>query len=403
MKENGFLYKIKNIGPGAIVAAAIVGPGTVTTATSTGAAYGFTLIWALLFSVIATMVLQDMVTRLGIISRKDLGTAFREQFQNPVLKYLTIFLVVAAIGIGNAAYEAGNLVGGAIGLSIITNISIQVYSIIIGVVAGMLLWLGSYKVLEKLFVTLIILMSISFLATAIVVQPDLSELLKGAFIPTIPDGSSILVISLIGTTIVPYTFFLQSSTVQEKWDDTMLSQSRFDIIFSLIVVGVISTSIVITAAMAFPAGTVIDNPAQMADQLEPLLGSWAKFIFAIGIFAAGITSAITAPLAAGYAICGILGRNMDLKSTWFRVISAVILLTGIIFSGIGYSPIQIIVFAQYANGLILPIIVLFLLVVMNNRKILGENTNKIWFNIAGCVIFAITVLLALKSFGLMAG
>lgn len=401
MKNNGFFKKLKNIGPGAIVAAAIVGPGTVTTATSTGASFGFVLIWALLFSVIATMVLQEMVTRLGIISRKDLGTAFREQFRNPLLKYLTIFLVIAAIGIGNAAYEAGNLVGGAIGLATITDIPIPIYSIIIGGVAALLLWIGSYKMLEKVFVGLIILMSISFLATAIVVQPDISKLLKGAFIPTIPDGSIILVISLIGTTIVPYTLFLQSSTVQERWDDKMLSQSRFDIIFSLIVVGIISTSIVITAAVAFSGGAVIENPAQMAIQLEPLLGSWAKYIFSFGIFAAGITSAITAPLAAAYAICGVLGWKADFKSNRFRAIWVIIILTGIIFSGFGYSPIEIIVFAQYANGLILPVIVLFLMFVMNNKKMLGENVNKKWLNVAGCIIFVVTLLLALQSFGLL--
>ncbi|HLR68369.1 MAG TPA: Nramp family divalent metal transporter [Virgibacillus sp.] len=396
------LGRLKNLGPGAVVAAAIVGPGTVTTASQVGAQFGFTLIWTLIFSIVATMFLQEMVTRLGIVSRKDLGTAFREQFENPILKILTIILIVSAIGIGNAAYETGNIVGGAIGLSTITGMPVQAWGMIIGVSAGLLLWFGSYKMLEKVFVGLIGLMSFSFLITAIVVKPDLGAIFKGAFIPTIPDGGIILIISLIGTTIVPYTLFLQSSIVQERWKSKEgISESRFDIITSLIVVGIMASSIIITAAMAFPLGTQLDNPTEMANQLEPLLGSWAKYVFSIGIFAAGTTSAMTAPLGAAYAITGVLGWERNLKSIKFRVIWMIIILVGIFFTGLGYSPIQIIVFSQYANGLILPIIVLFLLFVMNNRRTLGDNVNKLWINIVGWVIFAITLALALLSFDIL--
>src|SRR5699024_1403261 len=396
------LGRLKNLGPGAVVAAAIVGPGTVTTASQVGAQFGFTLIWTLIFSIVATMFLQEMVTRLGIVSRKDLGTAFREQFENPILKILTIILIVSAIGIGNAAYETGNIVGGAIGLSTITGMPVQAWGMIIGVSAGLLLWFGSYKMLEKVFVGLIGLMSFSFLFTAIVVKPDLGAIFKGAFIPTIPDGGIILIISLIGTTIVPYTLFLQSSIVQERWKSKEgISESRFDIITSLIVVGIMASSIIITAAMAFPLGTQLDNPTEMANQLEPLLGSWAKYVFSIGIFAAGTTSAMTAPLGAAYAITGVLGWERNLKSIKFRVIWMIIILVGIFFTGLGYSPIQIIVFSQYANGLILPIIVLFLLFVMNNRRTLGDNVNKLWINIVGWVIFAITLALALLSFDIL--
>jgi manganese transport protein len=397
-----FLDRLKNVGPGAIVAAAIVGPGTVTTASQVGAQFGFILIWAVLFSAIATMFLQEMVTRLGIVSRKDLGTAFREQFDHPILKFLTIILVIAAIGIGNAAYETGNITGGAIGLATITEIPIQVWGLIIGVSSGLLLWFGTYKVIEKVFVVFIALMSLSFLITAIVVKPDLGAIFQGSFIPTIPNGGVILVISLLGTTIVPYTLFLQSSTVQERWKTKDgIKESRFDIISSLIVVGIITASIIITAAMAFPLGTIIENPVDMANQLEPLLGSWAKYVFSLGIFAAGITSAMTAPLGAAYAISGVLGWERDLKSAKFRFIWLTIILVGVIFTSLGYRPIQIIVFAQYANGLILPIIVLFLLFVMNNKRMLGENVNKLWINIPGWIIFAITVVLALLSFGIL--
>lgn len=401
MGFKGLLSKMKNIGPGTIVAAAIVGPGTIATASQTGAEFGYTLIWAVVFSLIATMILQEMSTRLGVVSRIDLGRAFREQFNNRVLKTITITLVISAITIGNAAYEAGNITGGAIGLATITNIPVNVWGVVVGLVAGLFLWFGNYKTIEKAFVVLILAMSLSFFLTAIVVKPDLSEMVAG-FIPTIPDGTTLLVVSLIGTTIVPYTLFLQSSTVQERWKDKSgLAESRFDIIFSLLIVIVITISVMVSAAVAFPAGTGISNPTEMAIQLEPLLGSWAKYIFSIGIFAAGVTSAMTAPLAAAYATAGVLGWSRDLKSGRFRFIWVSILAIGVIFSAIGYSPIQLILFAQYANGLILPVIVLLLMFVMNNKRLLGENTNPQWINIAGWTIFAITLLLSLNSFGIL--
>ncbi|MFC4557688.1 Nramp family divalent metal transporter [Virgibacillus kekensis] len=401
MSKKGFFEKLKNIGPGAIVAAAIVGPGTVTTASQVGAQFGYVLIWALVFSIIATMFLQEMTTRLGVVTRMDLGTAFRRQFDNPVLKTLTIILIISAIAIGNAAYEAGNITGGAIGLATVTGIPVNGWAIVIGISAGLLLWFGNYKLIERVFVGLILLMSFSFVITAIVVQPDIGDIFAG-FAPRIPDGTTLLVISLIGTTIVPYTLFLQSSTVQERWSSKEgLKESRFDIIFSLFIVMIISVSIIVSAAVAFPLGTSISNPADMAIQLEPLLGSWAKYVFAIGIFAAGITSSMTAPLAAAYATAGVLGWSSDLKSTRFRIVWVIIILVGIIFSSMGYSPIQLILFSQYANGLILPIIVLFLMFVMNNKRLLDENVNKTWLNIVGWTIFAITVLLSLNSFGII--
>ncbi|WP_181347614.1 Nramp family divalent metal transporter [Thalassobacillus sp. CUG 92003] len=400
-KESTFKRRLKNIGPGAIVGAAIIGPGTVTTASNVGAEFGYALIWALVFSIIATMFLQEMVTRLGVITRKDLSTILREQFTSPVLKWLTILLIIAAIVIGSAAYEAGNIVGGAIGMAEITGLPNNVVSIMIGVAAGLLLWIGRYKVIERIFVIMIILMSLSFILTAIVVRPDVSAIFAEGFVPTVSSGNVLLIISLIGTTIVPYTLFLQSSTVQERFSgEAELKDSRFDVILTMAVCGIMSVAIIITAAVAFPIGTTINDPGAMAEQLQPLLGSWAKYVFAFGIFAAGITSSMTAPLAAAYATSGAMGWGKDLRSPKFRAVWMGILIIGIIFSGMGYDPIQLIVFAQYANGLILPIIVLFLMFAMNNSKTLRGHTNTLWINIAGWLIFAITVMLSLISFGL---
>lgn len=400
-KKSKFKRRLKNVGPGAIVAAAIVGPGTVTTASNVGAQFGYALIWALIFSVIATMFLQEMVTRLGVITRKDLSTILREQFSHPVLKWLTILLIISAIVIGSAAYEAGNIVGGAIGLSAFTRLSTETVAIIIGLIAGFLLWIGKYKIIERVFIGLILMMTLSFVITAIVIQPDLSAVITEGLVPKVSGGNILFVISLIGTTIVPYTLFLQSSVVQERFKgEEDLTDSRFDVVTTITICGIISVAIIITAAVAFPLGTEIQNPSVMADQLKPLLGSWAKYVFAVGIFAAGISSAMTAPLASAYATAGALGWDRNLRSTKFRLVWIGVLLVGVIFASLGYDPIQLIVFAQYANGLILPFIVLFLMLAMNNRDTLKNHVNPLWVNIVGGLIFLITVTLSLISFGI---
>jgi len=402
MNNNGFFSKLKKIGPGTIAAAAIVGPGTVTAASTIGANYGYSLIWVLIFSVVATGFLLEMAARLGVMTGMDLGKALRQQFDNPFLKFLTIALIVLAVGVGNAAYETGNMIGGAIGLTLIAGTSPQFGGIIIGLASGLILWFGSYQVLEKIFMIMVGILSISFLITGIVISPDIGKILAG-LIPVIPEGSIRDLISMVGTTIVPYTLFLQSATVLNRWkEEEALSQSRVDIVASMVIVGIISIAITVTAAAAFPIGSSLGDGSEMAVQLEPLLGTWAKYVFSVGIIAAGITSAMTAPLAASYALSGLFGWELNMKNFKFRIVWIVIIVIGVLFSGFGYDPVEAVLVSIYLAGLLLPIVVLFLIFVMNNSKYLGkDNTNKTWLNIVSWIVFAVTVFFALNSFGII--
>src|SRR6056300_1699098 len=215
----------QNIGPGTLVAAAFIGPGTVTLCTLAGVNFGFNLLWAMLLSIIATIVLQEMAARLGIISQKGLSEVIREELKNPILKQCITILILSAIVVGNASYEAGNISGGILGLETIFgefmytfgNLSINFMSIIIGVIAFVLLYIGNYKFLEKALVTLVLLMSFSFVITAVVTKPNILQILKGMFVPRFPDKSLLTIIGLIGTTVVPYNLFLHASLVKETW------------------------------------------------------------------------------------------------------------------------------------------------------------------------------------------
>lgn len=406
--KNNFLNKIKSVGPAALVTAAFIGPGTVTTCSVAGAKFGYALLWGLLFSVIATIVLQEMSARLGIVTRKGLGEALRQHAKTPVARFITIFLVLSAIVIGNAAYETGNILGGALGLETITgisaislgkSISINIWGPIIGIFAFVLMLIGTYKTIERLLITLVILMSVAFISTSIVIAPNIGEILKGVFVPSFPKGSVLTIVALVGTTVVPYNLFLHASAVQERWkDSTGLKQARTDIFISIAVGGIVSMSIVITSAAAFIGqGIEINNAGDMAIQLQPLLGNWAKVFMAFGLFAAGVSSAVTAPLAAAYATVGIFGWNRNIKDYKFKAVWIFILLIGILFSAFGFKPIQAIVFAQITNGILLPIIAVYLLWVMNSKAILGEYKNKRRTNIVGGIVVLIAIGLGLRS------
>ena len=399
--------KLKDLGPGILVTAAFIGPGTITTCTLTGASFGYTLLWGLVFSVIATVILQEMTARLGIIGQKGLGEALRQQFKNPFLKGMSIILVLSAILIGNAAYETGNILGASLGMIEISQISsitigsfqLQIWGPIIGIIAFALLIMGSYKNLERILIALVLLMSVAFISTTILIGPELWPILKGMFVPSIPEGGIYMLIGLIGTTVVPYNLFLHASIVQEKWKNKSdLATARTDLLYSVILGGIISMSVVVTAAAAlYGTGTDIKGASDLATQLKPLLGDWAGIIMSIGLFSAGISSAITAPLAAAYATSGILGWKTDLKSWRFKAVWMIILFIGIIFSAIGFSPIKAIMFAQVANGILLPVIAVYLLIIMNSKKLLAGYTNNLTQNIIGSAVVIIMIGLGFKS------
>lgn len=395
---------INNIGPGPLIAAAFIGPGTVTLCSIAGLDFGFALLWTLVLSVVATIVLQEMAARLGIISQKGLSEVIRDEIKNPLTKNIVITLILLAIVIGNAAYEAGNISGGVLGLESvfgekkfdILGLSINFYSLLLGFIAFSLLFIGNYKILERTLIFLVIIMSISFIITAVITKPDIIKLMEGLFVPKFPEGSILIIIGLIGTTVVPYNLFLHASLVKEKWNKVSdLKFARNDTIIAIVLGGIVSMCIVISSASLDIES--INNAADLAKGIEPLYGLSSKYILAIGLFSAGITSAITAPLAAAYVATGCLGWPMKMKSVKFRAVWMFILIIGVISSSSGFKSIEIIKFAQVANGILLPVIAGLLIWIVNKKSVLGKFKNSKWQNSIGLMILIITIFLGLKS------
>jgi manganese transport protein len=386
---------LRAAGPGAVVAAAFIGPGTVTTATLAGAGFGYTLLWALTFSTIATVVLQEMAARLGLVTGAGLGEAVRTGIGRAALRMAAIALVIGAVAFGNAAYETGNLLGAALGVSGAFGGAVRLWVLVLAAVTFLLLWSGRYRLIERVLVGMVVLMSALFLATAIVLAPPAGELLRGLFVPVIPEDPRAVVITvgLIGTTVVPYNLFLHAAIVSEKWRGAeWLPAARLDLGIAIVLGGVVSMAIVATAAAALGgSGGEIANAADMAIQLEPLLGAWARVFFAAGLFAAGITSSITAPLAAAYATAGALGWPRDLRDRRLRAVWLLVLGTGAAFGAAGVRPVPAILFAQVANGILLPAIAIFLLVAVNDRRRMGESANGPVANAVGGAVVLVAV------------
>lgn len=386
----------KYFGPSTLIAAAFIGPGTITTCSMAGVELGYALIWALIFSIIATIILQEMAARLGIITQAGLGESIRTNFKSAATKYLAIFLVIGAILIGNAAYEAGNISGGLLGLELLIGPS-KWWPLLIGLGAFILLFIGKYKWIENLLIALVLLMSVCFLISAILVKPDINAIISG-LVPANINRDYLLIMGLIGTTVVPYNLFLHASTISKKYGpDASLKDLRIENRVSIILGGIISILIVITAAGSQDQISSISNAKDLAIQMEPLFGTQAKILMGIGLFAAGLSSALTAPLAASYAAQGLFGLEKEEKKWGFRSVWMIILVIGILVSSFQLKPVEIIKFAQIMNAILLPLIAIYLVILCNNQNILGRHKNSLLQNLMAAFVLIITLLLSYKT------
>jgi Mn2+/Fe2+ NRAMP family transporter len=373
-----------------ILSAAFIGPGTITTAAKAGATHQFELLWALVFSTFACLILQEAAARLSLVSNKSLGTAIASTFNHIKGGWLIFILIIGAIIIGSAAYQTGNLLGAAQGILLISDISVASIILALGFIAGIALLFPSLQALARALGFLVVLMGLAFITTAILLKPNLSTLLQGSFIPSIPEGSGLLILGLIGTTVVPYNIFLGSGITDKTQS---IKEMRFGISVAIILGGITSMAVLIVGSSIQGEFTYL----ALAESLSKTLGPWSIWFFGFGLFAAGFSSSITAPLASA-----ITARDLFLhknKKKWaengiyFKGIWFLVLVTGMAFGLAGFKPIPAIIAAQALNGLILPFISIFLWIAINNKQLMGQNKNSKTQNILFGSIVWISLIL----------
>ena len=384
---------------GVFIAAAFIGPGTVTTCTLAGVDFGIELLWALTISIVITYYFQEIAARLGWVLNEDLDQIIMRGINQPLLRFTVLGLIVSSIFIGNAAYQGGNLSGTLIGLQLLSDESISKTTLMILIGLGVLtmLWNGRFELIKRLLMLLVVLMGISFLFTAIYLGPGILTLLKAAFIPAFKGSNTLMIVALVGTTVVPYNLFLHTALVKQSRSE--ISSHRLlkkDALFSILIGGLISMAILVTAASAGSEG--ISSVIDLAAILKPSLGEWSKYIVGFGLFAAGFTSSITAPLAAGLVTASVFRSNEGVISERFSKFAAILVFAiGWVVTMVGSAPIEIIKFAQIANGILLPIVAITLFILSRNKSLLGELVNTKGQNILGVILVLFTLILGLMG------
>lgn len=407
------------LGPGLITANADNDAGGIATYASVGAAYGYKLLWALILITISLGIVQEMCARMGAVTGKGLSDLIREHFGVK----LTFFAMVTLL-IANITTAIADFAGIAASAELITGVipglpaGFPIKYVVVPVMAA-LLWLlvikGSYKAVEKAFLALS-LVFISYVISGIMAKPDWGLVAKSTFVPAFDWNDSkfiLLFIGTIGTTITPWMqFFLQSSVVDKGIDAKHYKYERVEVLFGALVTDFISFFIIVSTAAAiyYTVGPKeIQTASDAARALQPLAGEYASLLFAIGLFGASVLAASVLPLSTSYAICEAFGWESGIDKKWNEAPVFFGLYTVLIIIGAGVvlfpniNLIKIMLVSQEVNGILIPVILVYMLKLINNKEIMGEYVNSKAYNIIAwtTVIFviALTILLLISTVG----
>jgi len=377
MKNN----KISSIILWSVISAAFIGPGTITTAVSAGSKFKLDLLWAVGFATLACIVVQETAARITISSGMSLGETFRIRFGDrwgKLLQFAMGWIVIS----GCAAFEAGNLVGAVAGLSLVTNTNATYLMLILSFAAGVLLWLERPYWISGLMMVLVGLMGVAFIYLAFTSHYSFDQILSSLYKPSFPNGSLVLVLGLIGTTIVPYNIFLGSGISSQQSIPLM----RIGLIVSVLLGGAITAFILI-------AGTLVPDFStfnELMISFKNEIGTTGVVALSAGLFGAGFSSLITAPYAASVIASTVFGwRKWRVFLVWSLVI-----ITGLIFGISEFKPVSLIITVQALNGIILPFLIFILIVIVNDKRIVPQQFRPgIVYNFLLIFIFgAVTII-----------
>ena len=394
---------IKAMGPGAIMSAAIIEPGTVTTASQQGALYGFTSLWILLVACVIAYFFQEPAMRISIGCKESVMVGVREHLSPGVAKFLWIVIFV-----GSIAFQAGNLSGASMALEyFVPGTSNLMWAVVMSLLAFIIVMLNRYKVIENVNQVLILMMVFAFVLTAFTSGPDIGDLVTEGFSFKIPGGNAVLAVSLLATTVTPNLVLGYSAFLRKKYADSQtpardIKLAKADLGLNMFVTFLITGSIIVcSATVIHPTGKEITSAADMATQLVPLLGRFAGILFSIGLWAAAISSVLYHVSIHNTLFPTAFHVDEDPKAKHnLAVVAAVVLIPVILIAFLGQSPVQLIIAAQALNGIALPMVCVICWILCNKKDLLGTYANNLRQNIVmGCVtvlttIFALNALIS---------
>lgn len=378
-RKAAFLAFLAVMGPGIITGFAGNDAGGVTTYTAVGAHYGYAMLWLLLLSTAGLVVVQEMCARMGAVTGKGLSDLIRENF-GVRWTIVAMLALLVANGVNVAAEYAGIAASLAL-LGVPSTVSVPVAGIAIWV----LVVLFSYRIVERaLFV--VILAFVAYPITAFIVHPDWSGVAKGLVLPTMPVEQAALIaaLALVGTTITPYMqFYIQASIVDKGIDAEQYTYARLDVLLGALLTGVNALFMIVVAGhVLFPEGIVVNSAADAAKALVPLAGAQAGLLFGVGLLGASLLAATVMPLSTSYAICEAFGWESGISKNFREAPVFMGLFTLLLVAGgivVVLFPqqllIQLILASQAINGLLLPVVLAFILMLASDRRIMGGSAN----------------------------
>lgn len=378
--------KISSVILWSVISAAFIGPGTITTALTAGSQHQIQLLWAVAFATVACIFLQEVSARITIASGLTFGQTLSQKYGAGKGGWIK-WIVAIPVLLGCAAYEAGNILGAVSGVTLLISGDGKVFTVLVTVGAGIVLWKGGSRAISILMTVLVGMMGVAFLVIALQTNFSLSEFLYASLVPVIPTNSELLVLALVGTTIVPYNIFIGSAISKGNTVPLM----RLGLSVSVIIGGLITAWIMIVGSLTGGFSSF----GELSINLENKMGTVGSLALGIGLFAAGFSSAITSPYAASLITSTVLGSE---NKRTIRAVWIVVLLTGFLFGVSGVKPIPVILAVQALNGLVLPLLAYFLILLVNDSKVIPpEYRHAFWYDLLLVAIFGTTLLIGLNN------
>lgn len=399
LSEYRFYTYLAILGPGIIAANAGNDASGIATYSTVGAGFGYSLLWAFIPMLLSLIIVQEMCVRMGVVTGQGLADLIREQFGVRWTAFIMLALLIANTGVIISEFvgiaQASELLG------IPRYFSIPLTS-------GLIWWLvvrGTQKRVERVF----LMMSLVFLCyviSAFLAKPNWGTVAESFVHPTFSLDTAYLftIMALVGTTITPFMqVYVQSSVVEKQMDKDDLPLARADVVAGTTFACLIAAFIVIsTSATLHSAGvTTIDSAATAAESLAPVAGRYASYLFAIGLFGAAMLAMGVLPLATAYSLSEALGFEKGLSRSFreapifLGIFTALILVGAIVALIPGIPQIRLLLFTQSVNGVLLPVILVTILSLANNREIMGEYRNSFWLNVAAGTTTAVVSVLSL--------
>jgi manganese transport protein len=399
--HSGGLEILKAIGPGLLVTVGFIDPGNWASNMAAGSQFGYSLLWVVTLSTLMLIVLQHNVAHLGIVTGRCLAEAATEHLSRPVSRLLLWTAFAATV-----ATTMAEVLGGAVALQMLFGLPIRLGSILVAGVSLVLLFTNSYQHIERWIIAFVSLIGLAFLVEILMVQVNWPQAAFSWFVPTIPAKSITVVVSVLGAVVMPHNLFLHSEIIQashyeQQGEDVIrkrLDNEFVDTLFSMGVGWAINSAMVILAASTFYGqGIVIDDLALAAATLEPILGAAARLIFAIALLLAGLSSSVTAGMAAGTITSGIADEPYDIhdRHSSLGVLSCFVASVAVIF--LIQNVFQGLVWSQALLSLQLPITIFCQIWLTSSHKVMGRYANgpglKVLLVIIGIVVTVLNVLL----------